>query len=102
MASVRGALENCSHARHLSTAREDHLGLLDRVARQVATFGALRTVSREELTQALDLATEVKGLVHAVIADIGEPPASLSGVFLPREIAQSLFPHDWALLETTL
>ncbi|CAN8015117.1 unnamed protein product [Ixodes persulcatus] len=75
LASVRAALESCSHARHLGTAREDHLGLLDRVARQVAAFGALRTVSREELTQALDLATEVKGLVHAVIADIEQATA---------------------------
>lgn len=75
LASVRGALSACSHTQHLGTAPEDHLGLLDRVARQVAAFGALRTVSREELTQALAFANEMKALVHGVIADIEQATA---------------------------
>ncbi|KAK8765291.1 hypothetical protein V5799_032097 [Amblyomma americanum] len=70
LASVRKALGECPFAPFLSTPVEEHLGLLDRMSRQVAAFGALTTVSREELTRVLDFATQLNALVHSVVADV--------------------------------
>ncbi|KAH7986507.1 hypothetical protein HPB49_025933 [Dermacentor silvarum] len=72
LASVRKALGECPFASFLTTPVEDHQGLLDRMARQVAAFGALTAVSREDLSRVLDFATQLNALVHSVVADVGE------------------------------
>lgn len=78
LASVRRALEECPFAPLLSTPVGDHLGLLDRMARQVAAFGTLTAVSREDLTHVLDFATRLNSLVHAVVADVEQ--ATIKGM----------------------
>lgn len=86
LASVRKALGECPFASFLSTPVEEHLGLLDRMARQVAAFGALTTVSREELTRVLDFATQLNALVHAVVADVEQ--ATKKGVTVQKQEQQ--------------
>lgn len=70
LASVRRALEECPFAALLSTPVADHVGLLDRMSRQVAAFGTLVAVSREDLAHVLDFATQLNSLVHSVVADV--------------------------------
>ncbi|XP_075542400.1 gle1 RNA export mediator [Dermacentor variabilis] len=70
LASVRKALGECPFASFLTTPVEDHQGLLDRMARQVAAFGMLTSVSREDLSRVLDFATQLNTLVHSVVADV--------------------------------
>lgn len=70
LASVRKALAECPFAPLLSTPVSDHVGLLDRMSRQVATFGTLAAISREDLAHVLDFATQLNNLVHAVVADV--------------------------------
>lgn len=69
--SVRKTLRTCQCIDLLNTPLEDHMGLLDRVAAQVASFGALSSVSRDELAQVLAFANEMRTLVHAIVVDIG-------------------------------
>lgn len=83
LASVRRALEECPFAPLLSTPVGDHLGLLDRMARQVAAFGTLAAVSREDLTHVLDFATRLNSLVHAVVADVEQ--ATIKGMATQKE-----------------
>lgn len=70
LASVRKALEECPFAALLSTPVADHVGLLDRMSRQVDAFGTLAAVSREDLAHVLDFATQLNNLVHSVVADV--------------------------------
>ncbi|KAL1477634.1 hypothetical protein MTO96_017098 [Rhipicephalus appendiculatus] len=83
LASVRKALGECTFASFLATPVEDHRGLLDRMARQVAAFGALTAVSREDLRRVLDFATQLNTLVHSVVADVEQ--ATKKGMALQKQ-----------------
>uniref|UniRef100_A0A1E1XD02 mRNA export factor GLE1 n=1 Tax=Amblyomma aureolatum TaxID=187763 RepID=A0A1E1XD02_9ACAR len=56
------------------------------MARQVAAFGALTTVSREELTRVLDFATQLNALVHSVVADVEQ--ATKKGIAAQKQQQQ--------------
>lgn len=83
LASVQKALGECAFASFLATPVEDHRGLLDRMARQVAAFGALTAVSREDLRRVLDFATQLNTLVHSVVADVEQ--ATKKGMALQKQ-----------------
>lgn len=83
LASVREALGQCRFASFLTTPVEDHQGLLDRMARQVAAFGALTAVSREDLRRVLDFADQLNSLVHSVVADVEQ--ATKKGMALQKQ-----------------
>ncbi|XP_037513993.1 mRNA export factor GLE1 [Rhipicephalus sanguineus] len=83
LASVRKALGECAFASFLATPVDEHRGLLDRMARQVAAFGALTAVSREDLRRVLDFATQLNTLVHSVVADVEQ--ATKKGMALQKQ-----------------
>ncbi|XP_037566251.1 mRNA export factor GLE1-like isoform X1 [Dermacentor silvarum] len=87
LASVRKALGECPFASFLTTPVEDHQGLLDRMARQVAAFGALTAVSREDLSRVLDFATQLNALVHSVVADVEQ--ATKKGIMAQKQEQQN-------------